>query len=452
MKVLLSSLVALGALALALVYALGPPRVSILRPRLGIPAVCLAGEGFELELASARPWEHPEVEARLVGFEAEFALELAGDERTLGVRSSTAWLPEDAPVGSYDLVVRAGELEVRRERAVWVRASFPEDVRIAQLADLPTFGHDESGDRAFEQIVRELNLIDPDLVLLTGDIAYGGSVDQYARLYNHVLELEMPVVSALGNHEYEGLASYLETFGAPYHAVGFGALWIVSLNSAHGRDQLTESQMKFLRSALFERGDRTAVIQLHHPLFGERRVMARVGEFRELVAKHEVPIVLSGHLHRDMVFDAEGDARWWMGELEPPVYVVTTAAGAELRPLRDDRPSYHGYRLIELSKGALVRYSHDLDGDGAPDGLNSVPAGQLAVERVNATEVRVTNGWKEALLDARVRFELEGDRRALSPDVGTIAQVDFDGKRTRIAVALDLQAGETVTVRLGGSE
>lgn len=448
MKTVTLTLVALGAFVAALTLAFGPQRLSISRPRLGIPAVRLAGESFELALARAHPWKRSMPTARLAGFAGEFALEIEHVDADFGVQRFRASVAADVPPGSYELVVRAGELETRRERAVWIGASFPDDVRIAQLADLPTFGRDESGDRAFEQIVSELNLIDPDLVLLTGDIAYGGSVDQYARLYHHLLALEMPVVSALGNHEYEGLASYLETFGATYHAVGFGALWIVSLNSAHGRDQLTESQMRFLRAALAERGGRTPIVQLHHPLFDERRVMARVDEFRELVAKHQVPIVLSGHLHRDMVFDTAGETRWETRELEAPLYVVTTAAGAELRPLRDDRPSYHGYRLIELSKGALVRYSHDLDGDGAPDGLNSVPAGRLAIERASATEVRVTNGWHETLRGARVRFELDGDRRTLEPDRGSVVERAFDGTRTRLAVELDVPPGDALALRL----
>ena len=78
-------------------------------------------------------------------------------------------------------------------------------------------------------------------VLVTGDINYEGSESNINFVFGQLATLDMPVIMTAGNHERTGWHRYLRVFGARNHRTDLGPLTILSLDSAHGRDQLTAS-------------------------------------------------------------------------------------------------------------------------------------------------------------------------------------------------------------------
>lgn len=416
--------VAIVVAVAAFLFASLPLRFDIRGPRLGIPAILAPGETFEVELYVSHPGWRPDLDAHLERDGARAPLERVDETLAWNRLRTTYRVPADLAHGAYDLVLSGGGREHRRDRSVHLADPPGERLRLVQLADLPTFGSgppdgfgEGPGDAQMRQIVDEINLIRPDYVLLSGDVAYVGGWYHYEKLHEHLLRLESPAICVLGNHEYKGLAGYLETMGAPRHVVDHGDLTFVSLNTGHGRDQLTASQFAWFERTMAERAGRRFVVQMHHPLFFDRNVFVRVGDFTDVCREFDVPIVLSGHWHADNVFDEHGVSRTDGPDFPGPKYVTTTAAGADLHPeFSTAAESYHGYRVFELIGGELGEYTYDADGDGAPDASSSHPAHRIAFHPT-PNALRIVCEWNQPLRDATAT--VRGDR-ALVPDVGRL--------------------------------
>jgi len=449
MPLLLRLLLAAGALLASLLAAVLPDDCVVVRPRLGVPAVVLPGQTFRVELREAVPFREESVAVRLVGERAlpceHVAAAGSGATRTLEVT-----VPEGAPPGGYELEVTRGDLVRRRPRAVWVLEGLPDEAcTIVQLADLPTLGGDGSGDTLMTTIVDEIALIAPDLVLVTGDVNYSGRRADWLLLLDELARLEMPVIACPGNHEYKGLAGYLDSFGPNRHVVDIGGRRVISLDSAHGRDQLTEGQYAWLCEAFETAGERDVLVQVHHPLFRRRNLDVHAEDLAALCAEHEVPIVLSGHLHGDVNFDGTGRSRTDTPDFEGTKFVVTTAAGGDWRADGEPTsPVLPGYRLIRLSGNELVDYTYDHDGDGARDASCSIPIGHLRVEGVGDGHVRVHNELNEGFAGAVVPVSASGTtpRRAVPP--GEVIDFRRSGGSLVHRVRIDLPARSVVDVEL----
>lgn len=445
--------IALLAASVATIWALGSPRIDIARPRLGVPAIRLAGEAIEIEVMASHPlatWAAPgDCSVALTDWRGTTVVP-ARASRTGATRYSLSIeLPPELASGSYDLSVTANGLVARRRRAVHVVAAFEEELTIVQLADLPTFGGDGTGDREMERIIDEVALLDPDVLLVTGDIAYGGTEEQFATFVHYLERLEVPAIVAAGNHEYDGWAFYLEHFGRPWHAVDYGPLRFLSLNSAHGRDQLTASQYAWFSQAIAARDGRTPIVQVHHPIFGGWHVRARVERFLRDLDEHGVPIVLSGHNHADRVFDRSGEIRSDTWKLPPTIFAVTTAAGADLRPERGDSPPHHGYRVLRMRGGEVLSYTYDWDGDGQLDPACSHPVGLLEVLHVEPGTAIVRNGLTEGIDGALVRMSVPGEQpEPLVADIGEVEEVRKTGSETTYLVRIDLPPQSELTISL----
>ena len=358
-------------------------------------------------------------------------MEITGRQIDFNKQRVSVRIPDSVVAAGYSLIVTDGQNEVIRPKAIHVVSEFPEQVSIVQMADLPTLGRGD-GDQRLQQIIDEINIINPNLVFMTGDIAYGGSWDQYHRLLAAMEKINAPVIAAPGNHEYEGWAGYLTLLGEPYHSVQYGEYQIIGLNSGHGRDQLTEAQFNWLQNELQKLDGRTPIVQLHHPMhhrpdlrgYVATHVVDMVQAFREL----GVPIVLSGHWHGDAVYDERGNDRRDAWDFPGVPYVVTTAAGADLREKYSSSPLHHGYRLIRLDKSKLVSYTYDMDGDGQRDATSSIPMGKLRSVPQDNTSILVENELNESFPEARVQIPVPGNDVSLVPDNGQLVnRYSYDG-------------------------
>jgi hypothetical protein len=234
--------------------------------------------------------------------------------------------------------------------------------------------------------------------------------------------------------------------------VQYGRLQVISLNSGHGRDQLTESQYRWLRGELENLQGRTPVVQFHHP-------MQRRPEMRGYLAVHaqdlvplfkqfNVPIVLSGHWHGDAVYDETGQDRRDTWDFPGTPYVVTTAAGADLREKYSSSPLHHGYRLIRLDNGKLTSYTYDMDGDGIRDATSSIPMGKLRSVPQGDTAVLVENELHESFASARVQIRVPGDNMNLAPDAGRLVNRYQHDNHVYYEVEFPLTAGTQQRIQL----
>ena len=344
-------------LSAASLLAVGwPPRARVDRPRTGLPLADSAGSPRRLEATTSLPFLMP-------------------DE----VRA--AWAARPGAQVSWSWNRLTVELPTEQPKPLKGR------LRLVFAADLAP------PDRAplLDQFVTEMVTLKPDAVLLGGDLTYQETEAWYAHVHERLRRLEqagIPVVVAAGNHERKGWPLFLRHFGhRPTHRVDLGGLTLLTLDSGHGRDQLTPSQFAWLRAQLADLGGRTPVIQIHHPVFpagaaihgeaggsggslhGFQRALVR------LCVESGVAAVLSGHWHADAVFDADGNLRDDRADFPGPKFIVTTALGNELRQVTRWPLIRYGYRVLEFEDGKLLRYTHGADAQGRPNPIESTPLG-----------------------------------------------------------------------------
>ncbi len=250
-----------------------------------------------------------------------------------------------------------------------------ENTFFAQMADTQfgffTDNKDFAGETVnFEKAIAEANRLQPDFVVICGDLVNKPGDDEQIREYKRIaaqLDPAIPLYNVSGNHDVgntptpESIAAYRQSFGPDYYTFENGKIFGIVLNSSLMKDPATApdeaaAQEEWLQATLKkaqELKDKISVVFMHHSLFlndpaesdeyfnfpaAER--MRYVNLFRD----HGVNYVFAGHYHRN----AFGRA----GKLE----MVTT--GPVGRPLGKD-PS--GFRIVVVEGNSLQHNYYSLD-------------------------------------------------------------------------------------------
>src|SRR5262245_38741915 len=189
----------------------------LLRPRLGLPAIVQAGAPFTVELLERG--SPPVPQAALVAPQVSDAdarrclagaliagchlLRLAadGDQPLDGgarIGRFSARPESPPPAGGYDLYLESpSDAPTRAPRAVWLRDDDPSrlsTVRVAHLSDLHVGKAVPQLEAHLKQVFEEVNRLQPDLVIITGDIVnQGGDAQLDRRARAMLLTIEAPV-------------------------------------------------------------------------------------------------------------------------------------------------------------------------------------------------------------------------------------------------------------------
>ena len=261
-------------------------------PLAGVPAVLERGDTLRVELDATDPGDVT-VTLRPSFGETDTCVEL-GRRGPVERADSAIWTDEEAtpetfavaefdlpPVNRrgfvpdlYDLHVCWDDGEDHQPRAVSVHESFPDEPEIAVIADpqiadprpvqtateesvnkqniepVVTRSRRTTGDgsadsrwNATRTAIEEINLHDPDLVLVAGDLTFGQDAPgkyyaEYEEAWRVFNEIRAPTYMTLGNHDgyiqsgVDGKALYRETFGPFYYSVDVGEdLHVVALDT-----------------------------------------------------------------------------------------------------------------------------------------------------------------------------------------------------------------------------
>ena len=199
----------------------------------------------------------------------------------------------------------------------------PKPVLIAQISDLHikppgvlAYGRVDTA-RALERCVAALNEFkpQPDLVVISGDLADTPTVEEYDHLKRLLAQLELPFISIPGNHDSRELmraafprAAYAFPSGPLNQRVEVGGLDLVLLDSSvpgkpHG--VLDAPTLQWLEATLASPPDRPALLFLHHPPFKtgiwhmDRQNLLNASELAPVVRRYpRVQLIATGHVHR----------------------------------------------------------------------------------------------------------------------------------------------------------
>ena len=358
---------------------LGRLQPGLLAPRFGAPLLARAGSRFTLESIEAPEPAAAPAEASLLSADGaqHFPLSVLTTtstpmEQGLCLVKRVVCAP-DAPPAGYDLRLRraGGEPELA-PRSVWLRKEAPTTpgaLQLAHLTDLHVGSRGRAGDRLLH-VIAEINAREPDLVIITGDVANNGDrAHHYPSAVRILSTLRAPSLIVAGNHDHgfspraiaglgfgPGWYHFADAFHSFLHFgmqlggwdfIGFdsGPSRLAPLVGTRGLDADALAALSRDLDAAHARGSRGVVLFSHTPVRSRltgSRPSARRGAvagmargtraFEELLRRAarrgQRVIHLAGHTHWMEVFelDAEGQRfmRWDHRRIGPDAQTITT--------------------------------------------------------------------------------------------------------------------------------
>ena len=323
-------------------------------------------------------------------------------------------IPDSTPEELYNLTIiieREGEFYTCSiPRSVSVYDKIDDDFTIIHVADFHVGdprGFAESidqtlGFRSIKRCINEINLVHPDLVLISGDLVFGQLYPfeysiEYRKCYEIIQLFDVPTFLVPGNHDgyyrfkEDGLLFWKQYFGPLYYSFDFGDYHFTGVNSFDWPAKLRSSvlfialnwggsiqdvQLEWIEQDLKNSESDLKFIFLHHNPIWDTKTdsLLRMGynnreEFLSLIDEYDVDMVLAGHVHLDTVNEENGT-----------IFITTTTPQSEIR----NEDGYWGYRVIEIEDGNIVSFNYK-------EPKYSVPTYKLKSEFIDVYNRKVTN-------------------------------------------------------------
>jgi len=211
--------------------------------------------------------------------------------------------------------------------------------RIAHLSDI------HCGDAHFvadlmERAIADINALEPDIVVCSGDLTTFGFKEEYAEAKRYLDKIECESLVVIpGNHDSRnvGYVHFEELYGERNSVLHKGGVTVVAVDSTepdldHG--QIGRGRYPWIEQA-FAPEAWLRVFVLHHHLLPvpgtgrERNIVYDAGDAIECLQRAHVNLVLSGHKHVPYAWRLEN------------LFVVNTGTVSSLRLRGRTRPCYN---------------------------------------------------------------------------------------------------------------
>ncbi|PLX17040.1 MAG: hypothetical protein C0599_14280 [Salinivirgaceae bacterium] len=193
----------------------------IQRPLLNIPAIVANGETFVIECFAPEATNSWDASLYFENVTVDLTISNVDYDTNLDKWTLQATLPNVEFYELYDLHVTAsGGISDTARNAVKVIDQYKDEYYFIQITDTHLPGHTFYGDEGYEtdeseltdleKVINDINLINPEFVLLTGDLINEGELEDFECLRHHtktvqLLEkFEVPVFIVPGNHDLGG--------------------------------------------------------------------------------------------------------------------------------------------------------------------------------------------------------------------------------------------------------
>ncbi|MHA1238954.1 MAG: metallophosphoesterase family protein [Candidatus Odinarchaeia archaeon] len=234
---------------------------------------------------------------------------------------------------------------------------------IAHLSDIHV-GEGKAYREKINKCVKEVNDLNPDLVVITGDLTNEGLLSEFIEAEELLKNFKSKTVYLMGNHDARnvGYLHFEDFFGAPITEIENQYIRLLAMDSSEpdldvgkiGREYYNKIKEFYERSSS---QDQLKIFAIHHhllpvPLSGrERDIVMDAGDVLKMLIKYDVSITLCGHKHVPYVWQIEN------------MVVVNTGTVGSPRTRGINR---QGYTIIEYDENKIDIYFKIIDGEKKP--------------------------------------------------------------------------------------
>ena len=220
-------------------------------------------------------------------------------------------------------------------------------VTIAQISD-PHVGSPHFVPNLMNRLLVEIEELDPDAVLCTGDITNEGLAGEYKAAAAYFGQIRHPFHVIPGNHDSRnvGYVHFEELFGERRWARDIGTVRLVGVDSSEpdlNEGRIGREHYEWIREA-FACDAELRVLALHHHLISvpgtgrERSTVQDSGDLLELLLSAGVDLVLTGHKHVPHIWRLEH------------MYISNAGTCTSLKLRGHTKPSY---MIVEFENGQV---------------------------------------------------------------------------------------------------
>jgi len=384
---------------------IGDTLTVIQRPLLNIPAILTPGDTLE-------------VVAVANGSTGGWSAELQHAEHTLALEKISSvydtaldrWLlefkiPEPQFYELYDLHLTGSDLDDVTKNSVSLIPHYKEDYSFIHITDTHLAGHlfyqdegsatDTSELIDLREVIKDINIINPEFVLLTGDLINEGELEDFenrrdfTKAVRLLKELEVPVYIVPGNHDLGGWTAtpppdgtarknWWRFFGWPWlesppvaeglytqdYSFDYGSTHYIGMESyinydgwrsnIYGNDSFIPSQLAWLNADLAKAADSQSKVIFYHFDFSNNIDLTAL----------DIDMALWGHTHRSS------------GDIYSHPYDLSTGSTSDensrYRLIRVDQSGPQAEEAVYAnwpSENLTLTYSHA--NDGSADSLSA---------------------------------------------------------------------------------
>jgi 3',5'-cyclic AMP phosphodiesterase CpdA len=195
---------------------------------------------------------------------------------------------------------------LRSQSTIYVQRG--DNIRIAHISDLHINHGNEFKKDTFEKGKNAVNSLSPkpDLIFITGDLTFEGTLPEYKYAKEKIAEFESPTMLIPGNHDsrHLGYSIFPEFFGRLEFYKEVKNIGILGLDSTQpDKDEGHIGREKYQWIVDNLKKDRFDIIGLHHHIIPvpnsgrEQNIINDAGGFLDLVIRNNVGLILMGHRH-----------------------------------------------------------------------------------------------------------------------------------------------------------
>ncbi len=162
----------------------------------------------------------------------------------------------------------------------------------------------------FETVVKEVNEINPDVIVITGDLTNEGLMKEYEKCKSLLTKFNTKkIISISGNHDYRNTGYLLFKKFFPFQTVNELDDDIVLVTVGTARPDRNNGEVGYRQNLWLERTmkkykDKIKIVAMHHHLIpipdtgSDQLTVVDAGEVLRTVLDTKVDVVLCGHKHQ----------------------------------------------------------------------------------------------------------------------------------------------------------